>query len=38
LWLSHIAASPQLIWKVHCPKGFQAVAPASFGRVKALFR
>lgn len=38
LWLSHLASAPYYIYKVHCPKGFQVVEPASMGKIKALFR
>jgi hypothetical protein len=37
LWISTDGA-PDYIWKVHCPKDFEALAPTSVGRVKALFR
>ena len=39
LWISSYGLSPNsYIWKVHCPKYFLGVAPASFGQVKALYR
>lgn len=37
LWIS-TEGRPDYIWKVHCPKAFEAVAPTSVGKVKALFR
>ncbi len=37
LWLS-TDGQPDYIWKLHCPKDFEKVAPASLGSVKALFR
>ena len=37
LWIS-TDGQPDYIWKVHCPEDFEAVAPTSLGRVKALFR
>jgi hypothetical protein len=37
LWIS-TDGPPMYIWKVHCPKDFEAVATASIGRVKALFK
>ena len=37
LWIS-TGYTTQYIWKVHCPKDFEAVVPASVGRVKALYR
>jgi hypothetical protein len=37
LWIS-TDGQPDYIWKVHCPKDFEGVFPASLGRVKALYR
>jgi hypothetical protein len=36
LWIA--CTADRYIYRVHCPKDFHAVAPASLGRVRAMFR
>ncbi|MEE9457693.1 MAG: hypothetical protein V3W11_11150 [bacterium] len=38
LYVSNTGNGPYVVYKIHCPRIWQRLAPSSIGRVKALFR